>query len=65
MADGKLEVVVSDVKVHFWSMVMLLVKWAIAAIPAVLVLYVVAVLISMGLDAIFGSWWHWWTAQST
>jgi hypothetical protein len=64
MAGEKHEVVVTDVNVHFWSMVMLLVKWAIAAIPAVIILYAVAVLLSMSLDAIFGPWWHWWTAQS-
>jgi hypothetical protein len=32
-------VVVVDVKIHFWSMVVLLVKWAIAAIPAVIILF--------------------------
>jgi hypothetical protein len=31
-------VVVVDVKIHFWSMVILLVKWAIAAIPAFIIL---------------------------
>ena len=65
MADGKHEVVVTDISVHFWSMVMLLVKWALAAIPAVIILYVFAVVVSMALDAIVGPWWHWWTGQST
>ena len=64
MADEKLVVVVSDVRVHFWSMVLLLVEWAIAAIPAVIILYAVAVSVSMGLDAILGPSWHWWSAQS-
>ena len=31
-------VVVVDVKIHFWSMVILLVKWSIAAIPAFIIL---------------------------
>jgi hypothetical protein len=35
-------VVVVDVKIHFWSMVVLLVKWAIAAIPAVIILFALA-----------------------
>lgn len=65
MADEKLVVVVSDVRVRFWSMVLLLVEWAIAAIPAVIILYAVAVLVTMGLDATLGPWWHWWSAQST
>ena len=31
-------VVIVDVKIKFWSMVVLMVKWAIAAIPATLIL---------------------------
>jgi hypothetical protein len=58
------EVVVTDVKVHFWSMVTLMVEWAIASIPAVIILYIVAVVLSMAFDAISGPWWHWWTARS-
>ncbi len=66
MADGKHEVVVTDIHVHFWSMVMLLVKWAIAAIPAVIILYAIAVAVSMALHAVPGPWWHWWPwGQST
>jgi hypothetical protein len=34
------EVVVVDVKIPFGSMVILLLKWALAAIPAFLILYV-------------------------
>ena len=64
MADRH-EVVVTDIKVRFWSMVLLLVEWAVAAIPAVIILYIAAIVISMSLDAILGSWWHWWTARST
>lgn len=40
------EVVVVDVKMPFWSMVWFMVKWAIAAIPAFIILAVIgAVLI--------------------
>lgn len=36
------EVVVVDVRIPFWSMVWLMVKWALAAIPALLILYALA-----------------------
>ncbi len=36
--DERREVVVVDVRIPFISMVMLMVKWAIAAIPAFLIL---------------------------
>ncbi|MGE3550891.1 MAG: hypothetical protein AB7I29_13450 [Geobacter sp.] len=32
-------VVISDVSMPFWSMVMFMVKWSIAAIPALIILY--------------------------
>ena len=35
-------VIVVDVKIHFWSMVILMVKWAIAAIPAFVILLALA-----------------------
>jgi hypothetical protein len=34
------EVVVVDINIPFWSMVTLMVKWAFAAIPAFIILYV-------------------------
>ena len=49
------EVVVVDVKIPFTSMVILLVKWAIAAIPAVIILIVLVGIIS----TIFGGVFHW------
>lgn len=64
MANERNEVVVTDIKMHFWSMVVLMVEWAIAAIPAVIILYVVALVAAMALDAIPGPWWHWGTGQS-
>jgi len=54
------EVVVVDVKIPFLSMVILLVKWAIAAIPAMLILVALATLASMLLTGVF----HWnWTGR--
>lgn len=64
MAEEIREVVVSDIKVRFWSMVTLLVEWAIAAIPALVILYLTAAAVTMALDALFGPWWHWWSARS-
>ena len=54
MGDAR-EVVVVDVKIPFWSMVVLLVKWAIAAIPAMIILFVLATAAGMVLGAVF----HW------
>jgi hypothetical protein len=54
MSDAR-EVVVVDVKIPFWSMVVLLVKWAIAAIPAFVILVILATVTSMVLNAFF----HW------
>ena len=51
------EVVVVDVKIPFWSMVVLLVKWAIAAIPAMIILLVLATVVSMVLGGAFH--WNW------
>ena len=51
------EVVVVDVKIPFWSMVVLLVKWAIAAIPAMIILLVLAAVVSMLLGGAFH--WNW------
>ena len=45
-------------------MVVLLVEWAIAAIPAVLILYFVAMVITLALEAVFGVGWHWWGARA-
>ncbi len=60
MADEKREVVVTDVKIPFWSMVMLMVKWAIAAIPALIILLVIGAVVSMAFAAIFGVGTHHW-----
>ncbi len=49
------EVVVVDVRIPFTSMVSLMVKWAIAAVPAVLILFLLAGALSM----LFGGIFHW------
>jgi hypothetical protein len=54
MSDAR-EVVVIDVKIPFWSMVVLLVKWTIAAIPAVIILVILATAASWVLGTVL----HW------
>ncbi len=58
MADDRREVVVTDIKIPFWSMVVLMVKWAIAAIPAVIILMLIAAAVSVLLGMISGGGWH-------
>jgi hypothetical protein len=60
MVDDKREVVVTDVKIPFWSMVVLLVKWAIAAIPALIILLVIGAVASAVMAALFGGGMHHW-----
>jgi hypothetical protein len=38
MSQEKQEVVVTDISMPFWSMVVFMVKWVIASIPAMLIL---------------------------
>ena len=63
MADERREVVVTDVKIPFLSMVVLMVKWAIAAIPALIILIVIGAVASMVMAAIFGGGMHHWEIQ--
>jgi hypothetical protein len=57
MSNGRSEVVVVDVKIPFGSMVVLLVKWAIAAIPAAIILMVLvwAVFFALGMVPQWGA----------
>ena len=55
MSDATREVVVVDVKIPFLSMVTLLVKWALASIPAIIILFALGALLS----ALFGGIFHW------
>jgi len=48
------QVVVTDIKMPFMSMVFFMVKWAIAAIPAMIILAVIAAV----LVAVFGGMMH-------
>lgn len=46
MNDSNNQVVITDIKMPFMSMVVFMVKWAIAAIPAMLILAVLGVILS-------------------
>ncbi len=43
------EVVIVDVSIPFWSMVTFMVKWALASIPAIVILFLIFSIISAGL----------------
>ena len=55
MSDKTNEIVVVDIKITFWSMVTLLVKWALASIPAIIILFVIGTILS----TIFSGIFHW------
>lgn len=40
------EMVVVDIRMPFWSMVTFMIKWAIAAIPAVIILFLCGALLA-------------------
>ena len=46
MTDGSNLVTIRDIDVPFWRIVMILVKWSIASIPAMIILGILATLIS-------------------
>jgi hypothetical protein len=60
MANNVQEIVVTDIRIPFISMVVLLVKWSLAAIPAMIILVSIAVAISLVLGGLFGGLggWH-------
>jgi hypothetical protein len=60
MTEEKREVVVTDVRIPFWSMVVLMVKWAIAAIPALVILLVIGAVVMTAFAALFGGGIHHW-----
>ncbi|MGB7511019.1 MAG: hypothetical protein WBP54_06990 [Pelodictyon phaeoclathratiforme] len=51
------KVVVTDIRMPFWSMVLFMVKWVFASIPAMFIFSVVVGLIMAVLSLIFGSMW--------
>jgi hypothetical protein len=54
MSNERQEVVVTNIKIPFTSMVVLLVKLALASIPALIILFFIFSILGM----IFGGWFH-------
>ena len=59
MPDNVRELVVTDVRIPFWSMVVLLGKWSLAAIPAMIILIAVGAVLSMTLGTFFDGTFAW------
>ncbi|QPC44295.1 hypothetical protein HW532_17290 [Kaustia mangrovi] len=53
MESERREVVIRDIRMPFWSMVVFMVKWAIASIPAILILTLIGGILSMLLGGLF------------
>ncbi len=51
------KVVVTDIRMPFWSMVVFMVKWVFASIPAMIIFSLVAGVIMMVLSLLFGTIW--------
>jgi hypothetical protein len=50
------KVIVTDIKIPFRSMVVLMVKWAIATIPALIMLIVIASITFGIINTLIGGW---------
>ena len=48
------EVVVVDIQMRFWSMVGFMVKWAIATIPALIILIVIGAIVIAAVGSVVG-----------
>jgi len=58
MEANKTEVTVVDIRMPFWSMVVFMVKWAIASIPAIIILVVIGVMIAGFMGGLLGGLHH-------
>jgi 5-bromo-4-chloroindolyl phosphate hydrolysis protein len=54
MENETQNVVITDVKMPFFSMVMFMVKWTLASIPAVIILMILFAVIGAGLFFVLG-----------
>jgi hypothetical protein len=50
------KVVVTDIKIPFGSMIVLMVKWAVATIPALIILILIGSITVGVLNALMGGW---------
>ena len=58
-SDKPVRVIVTDIHMSFGSMVIFIVKWAIAAIPAMVILFAIATLMATFLASLLGIPTHW------
>ncbi len=58
MEVNKTEVTVVDIRMPFWSMVVFMVKWAIASIPAIIILVVIGAMIAGFMGGLLGGLHH-------
>jgi len=49
------DVYVADIKMNFWSMVVFMIKWVLAAIPAAIILFVIGILFNSLVNLILRS----------
>jgi hypothetical protein len=56
--ENENEVTITDIKIPFWSIVIFMVKAAIASIPALIILGVIGSVFSMAMGGFFGPH-HW------
>jgi hypothetical protein len=54
MTDGSNLVTIRDIDVPFWRIVMILVKWSIASIPAMIVLILLMALLTAIIGGVLG-----------
>ena len=59
MADGSNLITIRDIDVPFWRIVLILIKWSIAAIPAAIIVAIIYGLIFFLLGAIGISVFEW------
>ena len=52
------QVVVTDIQMPFWSMVTFMVKWSFAAIPAMIILFLVTFFLAALFSIFVGGWRH-------
>lgn len=62
MSDQR-EIIVTDIRMPFWSMVRFLVKLAIASIPAFIILWLLALFVLFVFGAVGFVWFPWGTFQ--
>lgn len=48
------KVIISDIRMPFFSMVVFMVKWALASIPALFILFTLGALLSLAMSYFFG-----------